>query len=142
MIKDTNELNDILSRVDSGDKLDNYIEAELKGNETDFKTYINDYIRTKDMTIADLQKKSLIDRTYIYQLMDGRKNPGRDKVIAIALAGGMTLKECQKALRVSGNGELYSKSRRDTIITYGVNNGLGVIAVNGLLQQYGEPILS
>ena len=88
------------------------------------------------MSIADMQKKSGIDRNYIYQIMDGSKRPGRDKIIAIAIASGMNLLECQRALEIAQEGILYAKSRRDSIVIYAINNKMGLLELNSLLDEY------
>ena len=88
-----------------------------------------------------MQKKSGIDRTYIYQIMDGSKNPGRDKIIAIAIACEMTLAECQRALEISQEGILYAKSRRDSLIIYAINKKLTIMELNALLEEHGLPVL-
>lgn len=141
MNKDTEELAKKLNKLDSSDKLNEFLEKELDVRAKDFKTYITDIINLKGMTITDLRKRSLIDRTYIYQIMDGRKKPGRDKVVAMCIACNLDLEETQKALMYSGNSELYVKSRRDSIIIFAINNRLNVISTNDLLAKYEEPIL-
>lgn len=141
MNKDTEELAKKLNKLDSSDKLNEFLEKDLDVRAKDFKTYITDVINLKGMTITDLRKRSLIDRTYIYQIMDGRKKPGRDKVVAMCIACNLDLEETQKALMYSGNSELYVKSRRDSIIIFAINNRLNVISTNDLLAKYEEPIL-
>ena len=84
-----------------------------------------------------MQKRSCIDRTYIYQIMDGSKRPGRDKIIAMAVACRMTLPECQRALEIAQEGILYAKSRRDSVVIYAINNKMDIMDLNGLLEQYG-----
>ena len=88
------------------------------------------------MSVADLQRKCGIDRNYIYQIMDGSKNAGRDKIIAMSLGAKMSLAECQRALEISKEGILYPKSRRDSVIIYAFNNGMSVMELNGLLEEY------
>ncbi len=100
--------------------------------------YIKTIIDDRNMTVADLQRASKLDRNYIYQIMDGSRQPGRDKIIAIALGAGMTLEECQRALEISREGILYPKSRRDSIIIYAVKNNLSVMDLNKLLEEYKE----
>ncbi|MCR4557028.1 MAG: helix-turn-helix transcriptional regulator, partial [Saccharofermentans sp.] len=90
----------------------------------------------KGMSTADMQKKSGIDRTYIYQIMDGSKNPGRDKIIAMAVACKMTLPECQRALEIAQEGILYAKNRRDSLIIYAIGKKMNIAEINGLLDEY------
>ena len=139
---------------DYTDKTDNLMQklvsCDTDGELTDYVDFIDgkypltlhEYIKTiiddRNMTVADLQRASKLDRNYIYQIMDGSRQPGRDKIIAIALGAGMTLEECQRALEISREGILYPKSRRDSIIIYAVKNNLSVMDLNKLLEEYKE----
>ena len=76
-----------------------------------------------------------------YQIMDGSKRPGRDKIIAIAIACEMTLPECQRALEIAREGILYAKSRRDSLIIYSINKKMNIMELNVLLEEYGLPLL-
>ena len=118
MYKDTSELANKLNRLQNRDELDNFIENIKSGENVTFQQIVKDHLQSSDMTIADLGRKCLIDRTYIYQIMDGRKTPGRDKVIAIALALKMDLHETQRLLKLSNNSILYPRNRRDSIIIW------------------------
>ena len=88
------------------------------------------------MSVADMQKKCDIERTYLYQIMRGVKNPGRDKIIAIAVACEMNLAETQRALEIAQEGILYAKSSRDSLIIYAINNKLSLREINSLLTDH------
>ena len=71
---------------------------------------------------------------YLEEIRD--KYPGRDKIIAIAIACNMNLTECQRALEIAQEGILYAKSRRDSLIIYAINKKMSIMELNGLLEQY------
>lgn len=142
MNKDTNDLMNKLTAVDTPEQLDAYLEEIRDKYPSDLKSYFNAILEEKNMTVADMQRKSGIDRTYIYQIMDGRKNPGRDKIIAMSVACHMTLPECQRALEIAKEGILYSKSKRDSVIIYAINNRKNIMELNGLLEEYKLPVLN
>ena len=133
----TDELMKILCSADDTQILDTVI-TDLNGNMRDFKTIINGMLLERDISIAELQRRSCVARTYIYQIMDGTRNPGRDKVICIALALEIPLDETARLLKITGNAILYPKNRRDAIIIYSINNKLSVPDCNRLLTKYGE----
>ena len=141
MTDKTSDLLDKLTSTDTPEGLDRYLEEIRDKYPGDLSSYIKAILAEKGMSTADLQKKSCIDRTYIYQIMDGSKHPGRDKIIAIAIACEMTLPECQRALEIAREGILYAKSRRDSLIIYSINKKMNIMELNVLLEEYGLPLL-
>lgn len=141
MTDKTSDLLDKLTSTDTPEGLDRYLEEIRDKYPGDLSSYIKAILAEKGMSTADLQKKSCIDRTYIYQIMDGSKHPGRDKIIAIAIACEMTLPECQRALEIAREGILYAKSRRDSLIIYSINKKMSIMELNVLLEEYGLPLL-
>ena len=137
MTDKTGDLMNRLTSTESHEELDQYLEQIRDKYPKDLSSYIKVILAEKGMSIADMQKRSCIDRTYIYQIMDGSKRPGRDKIIAMAVACRMTLPECQRALEIAQEGILYAKSRRDSVVIYAINNKMDIMGLNGLLEQYG-----
>ena len=134
----TDNLMQKLVSCDTDSELTDYVDFIDGKYPLTLHEYIKTIIDDRNMTVADLQRASKLDRNYIYQIMDGSRQPGRDKIIAIALGAGMTLEECQRALEISREGILYPKSRRDSIIIYAVKNNLSVMDLNKLLEEYKE----
>lgn len=130
-----------LTSTDSPEDLEKYLEEIRNKYPGNLSSYVKSLLDEKGLSIADVQKKSGIDRTYIYQIMDGSKHPGRDKIIALAIACGMTLPECQRALEISQEGILYPKSRRDSLIIYSINKKMTIMELNALLEEHGLPVL-
>lgn len=141
MTDKTGDLLNKLTSTDSPEDLDLYLEQIRDKYPKDLSSYVKTILSEKSMSTADMQKKSGIDRTYIYQIMDGSKNPGRDKIIAIAIACEMTLAECQRALEIAQEGILYAKSRRDSLIIYAINKKLTIMELNALLEEHNLPVL-
>ena len=137
----TGDLMQKLTSTESTEELDQYLESIRDKYPKDLSSYIKAILAEKGMSIAEMQKKSCIDRTYIYQIMDGSKHPGRDKIIAMAVACNMTLPECQRALEIAQEGILYAKSRRDSLIIYAINNKMDIMGLNSLLEEYKLPTL-
>lgn len=136
MTDKTGDLMNKLTSTDTPEELERYLE-EIRGKyPDDFSSFVKAVLQEKGMSIADMQKKSGIDRNYIYQIMDGSKHPGRDKIIAIAIACDMTLPECQRALEIAQEGILYAKSRRDSLVIYAINKKMSIMELNGLLEEY------
>ena len=95
----------------------------------------------KETTIPDVIQRSFANKTYVYQIFDGRKKPSRDKLISIAFGLQLSIDETQKLLKISGNRTLHVKDGRDVIIFYSIHNNKGVGRTNSLLIEYGfEPL--
>ena len=137
MDKNTDELMNKLRSAEEINDLDSFLHDDLSDTE-DFKTYIKNVMEEKNITPPELQKKSRIDRTYLYQILDGRRNPGRDKVIMLSIGTGLDLKNVQRALKTAGCSILYPKNRRDSILIFGIDSGESVAGINLLLERYGE----
>jgi len=137
MARKTEELDTILKSTQDTRDLEAYLE-DIDGQETDFNMYVNSVLLERNLSIAELQRQSQIARTYMYQIMDGTRNPGRDKVIAICLALEFDLPVTMRLLKSTGNAVLYSKNRRDSVIIYAISHGLSVAETNKLLDNYGQ----
>ena len=130
-------LNELLC-VDCVRSLDSYIDR-IKGDDSlGFSSYIKSYVEHNSISLASLQKRSYIERSYFYQIVRGSKHPGRDKVISIALAAGMTLPDTQIALQKAGGWSLCCIDPRDSVLIYAVNKSLSIAETNSLLEHYGE----
>ena len=129
-----NKLNNAKQQKDLDKHLDSIDGAAARG----YGAYLKQYLAEHDISVADMSKAALLDRSYCYQIIKGTKNPGRDKIISIALASGMDMVHTQRGLEIAGEGILYSKSRRDSVLIYAVNNKMSVISANALLEEYGE----
>ncbi len=127
-----------LLNVDCVSRLDGYIDMLKNSEEPEFSSYIKDYLERNCISLSSLQKKSYIERSYFYQIVRGCKNPGRDKVVSIALAAGMTLPDTQIALQKAGGWSLCCIDPRDSVLIYAVNRSLSIAETNSLLEHYGE----
>ena len=139
----TRKLSDVLSNIDNTKDMEKFME-EPKVTDS-FKNF-PDYFRSLDsvqkMESSELIRKSGLERSYYYQVMKGTRSPGRDKVLRLCLAAGLSLRETTRALELSGNAPLYPKNRRDIILTVSVNQSASVDDANLLLYKYGEEPLA
>ncbi len=70
-----------------------------------------------------------------------RKNPSRNKLLALAVAMKLNIEECQKLLKFGGVNELYPRNRRDAIIIFALTKKLSIFELNELLFDLDEFIL-
>ena len=142
-LKNTNELMKLLSSTKNVTELKQYTDF-LSGSELPitFPEYLNTQMASHHLTASELIREVHLQRNYGYQILDGKRNPSRDKVIALCLALHLNITDTQRALNISQNGQLYSKSRRDSILIFAIEKNLSVMDANELLFEMNEPILT
>ncbi len=110
-----------------------------------FPDFFNDYLaKHQEKKLSDIIERSCLSRTYAYEIINGKKKGGRDKIIALCYAAGMTVDEVSHALTYSGNNPIYPKINRDAIIQlaftlmnkHNPNNG-SAMTLNNLLAEKG-----
>lgn len=135
----TSELHQILKTIKNGQELENYIKNELPPQDSmTFHAYYNSYLEQHHLEKAKVIQVSGISRTYAYQILQGEKNPSRDKILALSLAAGMGLKNINQCLKLAGMNALYEKVRKDAIILFALNKKLNITEINELLYEMGE----
>lgn len=138
----TDRLDKILQRVGSDAEIEKYVKEHTTGQYDSFSDYINDYIATHDLEVSDIITRSNISKNYIYNIINGKRNPGRDKVIALCIGAGMNVREINRGLKIANLGVLYAKDERDARITIAVNKGIrNVIDINIILENQNLEIL-
>lgn len=103
-----------------------------------FSEYLHAYLYTHGIQESELIRTSQIQRNYAYQIFNGSKNPGRDKVLALCLAAQMSYEETQRALCLADLGKLYPRRLKDSIIIFALEKKLSVQQTNELLYEEGE----
>lgn len=137
--KKTHELDSIINFIENERDLNEYINNTLsKSINFNFIDYLDKLIKEKNISKATIIKLAGIDRTYGYQIFNGRKNPSRDKIIKICIAGKFTIEETNRLLSLGGYTRLYSKDPRDSIIMFSLNKGLSTIDTDFLLDKYNQ----
>lgn len=135
----TQELLKMLRSTHSVSDLEKYTETLFTNNSFHtFSEYLCFILREHNITESTLIRNSQIQRTYAYQILNGTKNPGRDKVIALCLAAQMNFEETQRALTLAGLGQLYPRRHRDSILIFALEQQLSVQQINELLFEEQE----
>ena len=142
MQKDTKELNNELIEADG-------VEGFLEDNQENFREYtLSEYLtllmEEKKMNKAEIIKKSHLEQIYAYHIFAGRKkNPSRNKILALALALELTPEEAQRLLYYAGCERLYVRSSWDSVILYALGHHMSVMDTEALLLNLTEkPLLA
>ena len=88
--------------------------------------------------IAEIADKTLLSKSYTYQVFSGVRNPGRNALLCIARVMGVNLYETRKLLRLAHKGDLYPRIRRDAALIFGIEHNFDLMRLESLLQDIGE----
>lgn len=119
------------------------LEKFLQENEKELKAktipeYLNEMLIKYDAEKSDVVRRSGLSGTYAYQIFDGKKCAGREKLIQLAFGFQLNLEETQRLLRFGGHNELYVKKKREAFIMYALGKGYDLEQLNELLYQNEE----
>ncbi|MCH5258847.1 MAG: hypothetical protein J1F18_03785 [Lachnospiraceae bacterium] len=110
-------------------------------NDPSFHAYLNKLMEEYQYYAPDLVVGACISKTYVYQFINGDRLPGRDIILRIALAMGLTLDETQRLLTLAGKSVLYPRIRRDASILYCIRKKMSLDESNSFLEDLGEETL-
>lgn len=99
--------------------------------------YLEELLLRKGISKAEVVRRSMMDRAYVYQIFSGERTPSRDKLIALAFGLDLTCGEMQKMLKLSCNRELYAREKRDALILFARKRGWTLERANELLFDHG-----
>ena len=104
--------------------------------------YLAQLLSQKNRTKSDVIRVSGLEATYAYHIFSGDKNPSRTKLLALALALGLDLKETSRLLHAAHLPQLYAKKSWDSVLIFALTHKKSVVETNLLLDKLGEnPLL-
>lgn len=106
-----------------------------------FCDYLNDLLKDKGLSKSALLRRCSIPRTYFYQLFQGTRRPGRDKVLVLAIAMECTLEKCNRLLTLAHQSILYARNPRDAIILHALHAHRTLFQLEESLQAHNLPLL-
>lgn len=99
--------------------------------------YLNEMLVKYQMDVSDVVRRAELTN-YAYQIFDGKKKAGREKLIQLAFGFPLTLEETQRLLRCGGHSELYVKSKREAYLMYALGKKYDLHKTNELLYENNE----
>ncbi len=141
MEKDTTEKNTELlqSELKNAKNLSAFFEENAKNlKEKSVPEYLMEMLIKYDVEKSDVVSRAGLSGTYPYQIFDGRKTAGREKLIQLAFGFPLNLEETQRLLKHGGYSELYVKNKREAFIMYALEKGMDIHKLNELLFECGE----
>ena len=100
--------------------------------------YLCGLLDEKQLKRVQVVRMANLNETFGYQIFTGQRGATRDKILQIAFAMALTLRETNRALRAGGASSLDPHNRRDAIILYCLDRGCSLQKVNEELYRFGE----
>ena len=118
----------------------------LTDNQEDFDggrigEMLNALFQKHRISKAALARLSGMSEVYLHQVLAGRRNPSRSRLLCLCFGLDATVEETQLLLKHCGHAQLYPKNRRDAIILYGLANNMDLFDVNDKLFRENEETL-
>lgn len=140
--KQTEQLLNILNQINDKSKLSKYINSSTYEEiNLSLDEYIMKICKGKGLGKSDIINNANLYRTYGYEILNGKKNPSRDKLLQICIGNYFTLDQANRSLTLAKLGVLYPKSPKDSIIIYALNNSLSLIETNIILHDHDLDVL-
>ena len=117
------------------------IDSYINGHELAAPTLaecLQQLLEEKGLARSRVVRMADLNETFGYQIFTGQRNPSRNKVLQIAFAMALTLRETNRALTAADVARLDPKSRRDAIIIFCLDRGCSLQKVNEELYRFGE----
>ncbi len=112
--------------------------ASHRLTERDVPSYLQQLLDERGLKRSQVVRDAGLNATHGYQIFTGQRGASRDKLLQLAFAMGLTLRETNRLLRAGGHNELYCKCRRDAIIIFCINHGKGLQEADEELYRFKE----
>ena len=100
--------------------------------------YLQQLLDEKGLKRSQVISESGLNSTFGYQVFMGTRNASRNKLLQIAFAMKLNLRETNRLLQSAGLSALYCKDRRDAIIIFCISHGYDLQKVDDELYRFGE----
>lgn len=132
---------EVLQELLDAPSLDEFIDAHEFPAVT-LPEFLERMLEKKGLKHSRVVRMADLNETFGYQIFTGARNPSRDKVLQIAFAMALSLRETNRALMAAGASSLDPKCRRDAIIIFCIDQGCSLQKVNEELYRLGEDTVS
>ena len=98
-------------------------------------------LQQQNLRKSQVIRNAELSEVYAYQIFSGLRVPERGKLLCLAIGMQLNLDQAQTLLKCGGYSPLYVKIPFDSIVIYGICNGLSVVEINQMLYDYGMETL-
>lgn len=144
--KSTDELNRMLEKM-RPEQLNDYLiihRRDLIDEKKAFYYYMKDVFDERKISLKDIYIASGVSESYGGQILRMEKHTeNRDLILRFCLAGKFDLRETNRALKLYGFRELYSKDVRDACIIVAISNRIfDFAAIDEVLTERNQKKIS
>ena len=125
----------LLTLIRKADSFEEVLFSYQRIRDPRFSDVLYALMEKKKVKSKKIIQESRMERSYYYHLLSGKKNPGRNIVLRIALCMQATLDETNYLLKVSGHSGLYAKVLRDATLIYAITQRMNMDQANALLLE-------
>lgn len=129
---------ELLNELLFSESLEGFLDKDISDTKESLPGRLNDLLTKKNLKKSEIIKRSKLNTTFAYQIFSGDRKASRNKILQLAFAMGLNLKETQGLLKLSGANELYCKDRRDAIIIYSITKQMMLEDADDTLFKFGE----
>ena len=104
--------------------------------------YLQQLLDERGMKRPEVVRQAGINPTFGYQIFVSQRNPSRNKLLQLAFAMKLSLRETNRLLQAGGCNELYCKNRRDAIIIFCIAHGETLQTADEQLYAFREDTIT
>ncbi len=129
----------ILTKIEASKDIFTYLaDAARLFDERSVGQKIKEYFVEHGYSSSEVFKKGGLDRSYGYDILSNRtRNPGRDKILMLAIGMELPVEQAQDFITELGYGRLDVRCKRDSIVVYGLYHGFLIRDINEVLYTEG-----
>ena len=104
-------------------------------DDVDFPAYLKNVINERGIKPNDLIVQMNMEKSYFYQILKGRRAPGREFLIHLSFLLKLNLDETQRLLKIANRQPLYPRLKKDAAVIYGITHKMDYEEYEELLQS-------
>ena len=131
------ETEKLVEKLESSGSIEEYLDAfgEYCTQTFSFSECFQMLFEKKKLKKMEVLDRSQVERVYAHEIIRGKRNPSRDKVLMMSFGMILTVPEAQLLLRHSGHNPLTPKVRRDAVMLFALAHGVGLMDMNDMLED-------
>lgn len=107
-------------------------------DEIGFPTYLKAVMNERGIRPSDLIVQMNMEKSYFYQILKGRRAPGRDFLIHLSFLLKLNLDETQRLLKIANRPPLYPRIRKDAAVIYAITHKMTYEKYEALIASLEE----
>lgn len=131
------QLESLMADCETFDEFEAKVPDEFLADDNRAGVYLDILILKYNQKASALSERAGLAKSYVGHIINGKREPSRDALIAICLAMRTSLEELQDLLKYAGHAPLYVRRKRDVIIWFGIMKRKDIFAIDIDLHERG-----